>query len=80
MANLVYCQPGVKTRVIELFQASCINACYARICQQKGLDYTAIVNPDMPGQNADGTPKEIKTRNDMWLVADIFLLEKVLTA
>ncbi|MCM2439272.1 glycosyltransferase family 61 protein [Agrobacterium vitis] len=58
MANLVYCQPGAKTRVIELFQANCINGCYARVFQAKGLDYTAALNPDMPGQNADGTPKE----------------------
>ncbi|MUZ72957.1 DUF563 domain-containing protein [Agrobacterium vitis] len=80
LANLVYCQPGVKTRVIELFQARCVNACYARICQAKGLDYTAIVNPDMPGQNADGTAKEVKVRNDMWQIVDLALLEKVLAA
>ncbi|MVA56957.1 DUF563 domain-containing protein [Agrobacterium vitis] len=76
LANLVYCQPVVKTRVIELFQASCINGCYARVCQAKGLDYTAIINLDRPGQGADGTPKEIKTRSNMWLVVDISLLEK----
>ncbi|MVA81057.1 DUF563 domain-containing protein [Agrobacterium vitis] len=80
LANLVYCQPGVKTRVIELFQARCVNACYARICQAKGLDYTAIVNPDMPGQNTDGTAKEVKVRNDMWQIVDLALLEKVLAA
>ncbi|KAA3514742.1 glycosyltransferase family 61 protein [Agrobacterium vitis] len=80
LANLVYCQPGVKTRVIELFQARCVNACYARICQAKGLDYTAIVNPDMPGQNADGTAKEVKVRNDMWQIVDLALLQKVLAA
>ncbi|BCH52899.1 glycosyltransferase family 61 protein [Agrobacterium vitis] len=80
LANLVYCQPGVKTRVIELFQARCVNACYARICQAKGLDYTAIVNPDRPGQNADGTAKEVKVRNDMWQIVDLALLEKVLAA
>ncbi|MCF1435761.1 DUF563 domain-containing protein [Agrobacterium vitis] len=80
LANLVYCQPGVKTRVIELFQASCINACYARVCQAKGLDYTAIINPDRPGQDADGTLKEIKTRNDMWQIVDLALLERVLAA
>ncbi|MVA24037.1 DUF563 domain-containing protein [Agrobacterium vitis] len=54
-ANLVCCQPVVKTRVIELLQVNCINACYARICQEKRLDYTAIINPDRPSQNADGT-------------------------
>ncbi|BCH57602.1 hypothetical protein RvVAR0630_02260 [Agrobacterium vitis] len=80
LANLVYCRPGAKTRVIELFQASCINACYARICQEKRLDYTAIINPDMPGQNADGTAKEVKVRNDMWQIVDLALLEKVLSA
>ncbi|MCF1470243.1 glycosyltransferase family 61 protein [Agrobacterium vitis] len=57
LANLVYFQPGAKTRLIELLQASCINAS-SRVCQVKGLDYTAALNPDMPGQNADGTPKE----------------------
>ncbi|BCH57604.1 hypothetical protein RvVAR0630_02280 [Agrobacterium vitis] len=60
LANLVYCQPGVKTRLIELLQASCINACYARVCQANGLDYTAIINHDRPGQDADGTLKEIR--------------------
>lgn len=80
LANLVYCPSGRGTRMIELFQASCLNACYAKICQTKGMDYTAIVNPDCVGLQPDGTPKDVRTKNDMWQIVDLDLLEKVLCA
>jgi len=80
LANLVFCPSGTGTRMIELFQASCLNTCYAKICQAKGMNYTAIVNPDRVGLEADGTFKDVRTKNDMWQIVDIGLLEKVLSA
>lgn len=79
MTNLVYVPNNGRTRVIELFQAGYVNACYARICQAKNLDYSALVSVDAIVAGADGQPLPIRNVNDMASMVDLDLLRSVIS-
>ncbi|AXV14444.1 hypothetical protein CYG48_01145 [Neorhizobium sp. SOG26] len=78
MTNLLFSQASKGPRVVELFQSHYVNACYARICQAKGLDYTAVVSPGglLLDEN-EPRPTSVSV-NDLVCLADLGVIESVI--
>lgn len=78
LTNLVYCRSGRATRVVELAQMSYVPGFYVRICQAKGLDYAAMISPDVVARDEEGRPVQQRNFNNVSSEIDLGLLESVI--
>lgn len=79
LSNLVYCRSNSGTRVVELAQAGYMPGSYIRICQGKGLDYTAVISSDVVPTDQDGVPVHQRNFNNVSNEIDLGLLDSVLS-
>lgn len=81
LANLLFSTAENGPRIVELFQSNYVNACYTKMCQAKGLDYTAVVSPGgLPVNDQTGEPMPVRTVNDYVCMADLQLIDSVVSA
>lgn len=80
MTNLLFSIGANGPRIVELFQSNYVNACYTKMCQAKGLDYTAVVSPGgLPVDKNTGETLPVRNVNDSVCIADLKLIESVIS-